>query len=267
MKPEIVPVDNTPLLMELRGLITQARERVAVGVNRELVLLYWDLGQRIHVEILGEERAEYGKRIVATLSQQLTEEFGRGFTHSNLVRMTQLAEQFPDRAIIEKLSEALSWSHFVEILALRDPLEREFYATFCHASRWSVRGLRKEIAGALFARTALSRNTDEVMRGELAKLREEDRWTPDLVFRDPYLLPFLGLNDTYSERDLETALLREMEAFLLELGEGFAFVSRQKRMVVDGRDFVLDLLFYHRGLRRLIALDLKIGAFEPGFKS
>ena len=264
MSSEIVL--NAGLVADLRGLIERARQRAAVAVNRELVLLYWDLGQRIHVEILGEERADYGKRIFATLSRKLTAEFGKGFTHSNLGRMVQFAEQFPDRAVVEKLCEVLSWSHFVEILPLREPLEREFYATMCHACRWSVRGLRKEIAGALFLRTELSRNTDELVRRELAALRDEDQWTPDLVFRDPYLLPFLGLSDTFNEKDLEEALLREMERFLLELGEGFAFVARQKRITVDDRDFYLDLLFYHRGLRRLVALDLKIGAFDPGFK-
>jgi len=240
---------------------------VAASVNRELVLLYWDLGQRIRVEILGQARAEYGDRIVATLSRQLTSEYGNGFSRANVFRMIKFAEAFPERVTIEKLSENLSWSHFVEILVLREPIEREFYATLCHASRWSVRGLRKEISGALFTRTALSHNTEEVMRQELEQLRDEHLWTPDLVFRDPYLLGFLGLTNAYSEKDLEVALLRELEAFLIELGSGFAFVSRQKRMVIDGRDFTLDLLFYHRGLWRLIALDLKIGAFEPGFKS
>jgi predicted nuclease of restriction endonuclease-like (RecB) superfamily len=254
------------LLADLRGLIVQARQRVAVAVNRELVMLYWDLGQRIRVEILKEERAGYGEQIVSTLSTQLTAEFGNGFGKRVLFRMIQFAELFPDRALVEKLSEVLSWSHFVELLPLRDPLAREFYATMCHACRWSVRGLHREIAGALFLRTALSRNTDELVRRELAALRDEDQWTPDLVFRDPYLLSFLGLADTFDEKDLEDALLREMERFLLELGAGFAFVARQKRITVDGRDFYLDLLFYHRGLRRLVALDLKIGAFEPGFK-
>ena len=264
MTSEIVRDDA--LLGELRVLIERARERVAVSVNRELVLLYWDLGQRVRVEILGEERATYGEQIVSTLSAQLKSEFGDGFGKRNVFRMIKFAETFPDRATVEKLSATLSWSHFVEILVLREPIEREFYATLCHASRWSVRGLRREIAGALFTCTALSRQTEELMRQELAQLRDEDKWTPQLVFRDPYLLSFLELADTYSERDLEGALLREMEAFLLELGQGFAFVARQKRMVIDGRDFTLDLLFYHRGLRRLVALDLKIGAFEAGFK-
>lgn len=265
MKSEIVKDDA--LLAELRGLIANARERVAVSVNRELVLLYWDLGQRIRSEILGEERAEYGERIVATLSRQLASEFGNGFSRANVFRMIKFAETFPERATVETLSATISWSHFVEILALREPIEREFYAAMCHASRWSVRGLRKEIAGALWTRTALSLNSEEaVMRHDLEKLREEDCWTPELVLRDPYILNFLGLSEGYSERDLEAALLREMERFLLELGAGFAFVARQKRMIIDGKDFTLDLLFYHRKLRRLVALDLKLGQFEPGFK-
>lgn len=260
------PLNTDAILGELRALIEGARQRVAVAVNRELVLLYWDLGQRIRVETLGEARAEYGERIVQTLSGQLTQEFGTGYSRANLFSMIKFVEQFPERSIVEQLSETLSWSHFVEILRIPTILEREFYATLCHASRWSVRGLRREIAGALFARTALSRQGDETIRRDLENLRDEDKWTPDLVFRDPYVLPFLGLSDTFSERDLEAALVREMERVLLELGEGFAFVARQKRMTIDGRDFYLDLLFYHRHLKRLIAVDLKIGEFEAGFK-
>jgi predicted nuclease of restriction endonuclease-like (RecB) superfamily len=258
--------ESREVLAELRALIAGAQTRVAVAVNRELVLLYWDLGHRIRVEILREERADYGERIVATLSHQLTEEFGKGYTRSNLVRMVQFAEQFPDRHIVQTLSHQLSWSHFVQLFPLQDPLERDFYATLCQKSGWSVRGLRKEIAGALFTRTSLSTRGEETVRRDLEKLRDEDKWTPDLVFRDPYVLPFLGLEDSFSERDLETALVREMERFLLELGEGFTFAARQKRMTIDDKDFYLDLLFYHRHLRRLVAVELKIGEFEPGFK-
>ena len=254
------------VLSELRALITGAQTRAAVAVNRELVLLYWDLGHRIRVEILREERAEYGERILPTLSAKLVEEFGKGYSRPNLVNMMKFAELFPDRSICQTLSDKLSWSHFVAILRLDAPLEREFYATLCHASGWSVRGLRREIAGALFKRTSLSRQSDEVIRADLDKLRDEDKWTPELVFRDPYVLPFLGLSDSFSERDLESALAREMQQFLLELGEGFAFVARQKRMTIDGKDFYLDLLFYHRHLRRLVAIELKIGEFEPGHK-
>ena len=153
---------------------------------------------------------------------------------------------------------------FVEILSLDDPLKRDFYAEMCRMERWSVRMLRKKIDGMLFERTALSKKPDKLIRRELDALREADKLTPDMVFRDPYLLGFLGLRDTYAEKDLEAAILREMEAFILELGVGFAFLERQKRITVGGKDFYLDLLFYHRPLRRLVAIDLKIGEFRPG---
>lgn len=254
------------MLPELRRLIEGAQTRVAVAVNSELVLLYWDLGHRIRTEILREERAEYGERIVQTVSDKLSAEFGKGYSRPNLVYMMKFAEHFPDRQICQTLSTKLSWSHFSEILRLKTPLEREFYATLCHKSGWSVRGLRREIAGALFTRTALASKGEDVILADLEKLRDEDKWTPDLVLRDPYVLSFLGLTDSFSEADLEAAILREMERFLLELGEGFTFAARQKRMTIDGKDFYLDLLFYHRHLRRLVAIDLKIGPFEPGFK-
>ena len=253
-------------MSELRALITGAQTHAAVAVNRELVLLYWDLEHRIRVETLREERADYRERILQTLSAKLVEEFGTGYGWRNLFTMTRFVELFPDRSIYQTLSAKLSWSHFVEILALKTPLEREFYATLCHKSGWSVRGLRREIAGALWTRTQFSQKGEEVIKADLAKLRDEDKWTPELVFRDPYVLPFLGLTDDFNERDLESALTREMQQFLLELGEGFAFVARQKRMTIDGKDFYLDLLFYHRHLRRLVAIEIKIGAFEAGYK-
>jgi predicted nuclease of restriction endonuclease-like (RecB) superfamily len=136
----------------------------------------------------------------------------------------------------------------------------------CRLERWSVRTLRAKIQGMLYERTAISRKPDELARQELDALREEDRLTPDMVFRDPYLLDFLGLADTYSERDLETAILRELERFLLELGTDFTFVARQKRLTVDHEDYYLDLLFYHRRLRRLVAIDLKLGRFQAADK-
>jgi predicted nuclease of restriction endonuclease-like (RecB) superfamily len=132
--------------------------------------------------------------------------------------------------------------------------------------RWGVRALRAKIEGMLFERTALSRKPEELIKQELAKLREEDVLTPDLVFRDPYLLDFLGLKDTYAEKDLEQAILREMERFILELGVGFSFIARQKRIVIDGEDFYLDLLFYHRKLHRLVAVDLKLDRFKAADK-
>ena len=153
----------------------------------------------------------------------------------------------------------MGWSHFVEIIPLKDELQRDFYAEMCRIERWSVRTLRQKISGLLFERTALSKKPVELAKQELAQLREEDKLTPDLVFRDPYFLDFLGLKDTYSEKDLEMAILRELESFILEMGVGFSFLARQKRITVDNEDYYLDLLFYHRKLRRLVAIDLKLG--------
>ncbi len=254
------------LLEDLRALIHQTREGVARSVNSALVLLYWQVGYRIRTEILKEERAGYGEEILSTLSKELTADFGKGYSWPNLSRMARFAEVFPDRELVATLSAQLGWSHFVEIIPLDDDLKRQFYAEMCRVERWSVRTLRAKVHGMLFERTALAKKPAEQARRELAALRQEDTLTPDLVFRDPYFLDFLGLADTYSEKDLETAILRELEQFILELGVGFAFVDRQKRIVIDGRDFYIDLLFYHRRLRRLIAIDLKIGPFEAADK-
>jgi predicted nuclease of restriction endonuclease-like (RecB) superfamily len=156
----------------------------------------------------------------------------------------------------------LSWSHFIELLPIKAPLAREFYAEMCRIERWDVRTLRQKIGGMLFQRTALSRKPEAVISTEIAKLRD-GRMSPDTVFRDPYLLDLLGLTGAYSERDLESAILREIEGVLLELGSGFAFVARQMRLSVGKDDFHLDLLFFHRHLRRLIAVELKLESFQP----
>jgi len=253
-------------LADLRELILQAREGVARAVDSGLTTLYWHVGQRIRQDILKEKRADYGARIVAALGRQLETEFGRGFGEKNLRRMIRFAEVFPELEIVASLMRQLTWTHFVELMPLDKPLQREFYGEMCRVERWSVRMLRQKINGMLYERTALSRKPEELAALELGQLREEDKVTPDLVFRDPYILDFLGLKDTYAERDLEAAVLREMEAFILELGVGFCFVARQQRMQIDDRDYYLDLLFYHRKLRRLIAVDLKLGKFEAADK-
>jgi predicted nuclease of restriction endonuclease-like (RecB) superfamily len=254
------------LLDDVRSLIRQTREGVAQAANAALVLLYWRIGQRIRVEILKSQRANYGEEICSTLSNELAGEFGTGFSRPNLTRMIRFAEVFPDQSIVSTLSRQVGWSHFVEIIYLSDSLQRDFYAEMCRVERWSVRTLRAKIQSMLFERTALSRKPAELAEQELAALREQDKLTPDLVFRDPYFLDFLGLADSYSEKDLESAILRELQRFILELGSGFAFIDRQKRIVIDGKDFYIDLLFYHRRLRRLLAIDLKIGAFEAADK-
>jgi predicted nuclease of restriction endonuclease-like (RecB) superfamily len=254
------------LMQDLRELITEARQDVARQVNAALVLLYWRVGKRIRQDILKEKRAEYGEQIVYAVSVQLIKEFGAGFSEKNLRRMVQFAEAFPKEQIVVTLSRQLGWSHFVTIIPLDDDLKRDFYAEMCPIERWSVWTLRKKIDGMLFERTALSRKPHELIRHELDKLRAEDKLTPDLVFRDPYFLDFLGLKDRYIEKDIEDAIMREMENFILELGVGFTFVARQKRIQVDNDDYYLDLLFYHRGLKRLVAIDLKLGDFKPGDK-
>jgi predicted nuclease of restriction endonuclease-like (RecB) superfamily len=266
-RPKASPIAGfTPLLANLQTLIRDTREQVARAVNTALVLLYWQVGLRIRTEVLSSRRAGYGEEILSTLSKELAAEFGNGFSLPNLSRMIRLAELFPDQQIVASLSRQLGWSHFVEILPIKDSLKREFYAEMCRVERWSVRTLRAKIGGMLFERTALSRKPVELAKQELAKLRASDTLSPDLVFRDPYFLDFLGLKDTYSEKDLEAAILREMEQFILELGAGFTFVARQKRLVIDGEDFYLDLLFYHRKLRRLIAIDLKLERFKAADK-
>ena len=257
---------NDKLLGDLRSFIRQARDDVARTVNSALVMLYWKVGERIRNDILHKKRGSYGEEILSTLSKQLSAEFGNGYSKINLSRMVRFAESFPEEPIVSTLSRQLGWSLFVEIIPLKDEIQREFYSEMCRVERWSVRTLRKKIAGMLYERTALSKKPAELAKEELAGLREEDKLTPDLIFRDPYFLDFLGLKDTYGEKDLETAILREMEAFILELGAGFTFVERQKRITVDGDDFYLDLLFYHRKLHRLVAIELKLEKFKPAYK-
>ncbi len=256
----------TEAFHDIRKLIEEARGRVATYANAELTMLYWKVGERVRREILDDQRAEYGKEIVATLSGQLVPVYGDGFGQRNLARMIKFSEYFKDQQILSTLSAKLSWSHFVEILQVRDGLAREFYAEMCRLERWSVRTLRKKIDGMLYERTALSKKPDALIKMELKQLREEDKLTPDLVFRDPYFLDFLGLKGAFQEKDIEEAILRELEAFIMELGVGFTFVERQKRMIVDGDDFYLDLLFYHRGLKRLVAIELKLEKFKPDHK-
>ena len=264
-KPRIA-AGPAALLSEVRELILQTRQTVAQGVNSALVLLYWQIGQRIRTDILKEKRAGYGEQIVHALSGQLSDEFGRGFTRSNLFNMVRFAEVFPDLAIVHALRAQLSWTHLRRIIYLDDPLQRDFYAEMCRLERWNTRTLHQKIQSMLFERTALSKKPDGLIAAELKRLREEDKLSPDLVFRDPYVLDFLGLRDAYGEHDLEAAILREIEAFILEIGVGFCFVERQKRMQIDGRDYYLDLLFYHRKLHRLVAVELKVGDFEAADK-
>jgi predicted nuclease of restriction endonuclease-like (RecB) superfamily len=257
------PITSGALLGDVRELILATREAVAHTVNACLVLLYWQVGQRIRRDILKEKRAEYGEQVVSSLSAGLEAEFGRGFSKRNLFNMLRFAEVFPDVQIVQALTAQLGWTHFTFLLPIQDSLKRDFYAEMCRVERWSTRTLKKKIESMLFERTALSKKPARLAEQELQQLRAEDHLTPDLVFRDPYFLDFLGLKGAFHEKDLEAAIIRDLEAFLVELGGDFAFLARQKRITVDGEDFYLDLLFYHRRLRRLIVIDLKLGKFMP----
>jgi predicted nuclease of restriction endonuclease-like (RecB) superfamily len=254
------------LVKDIRRMIDETRSAVARAVNTGITLLYWRVGKRLNEEILKGGRGEYGKQILVTVSQELSREYGRGFNYSALTRMVRFAEVLPHKKIVATLSQELSWSHFVLLIALKEPLQREFYAEMCRLERWSVRTLRQKIDSMLYERSAISRKPEALARKELARMKDGSQTTPALVFRDPYVLDFLNLKDTYSESDLEAAILREMENFLLELGRGFAFVARQKRMVIDNEDYYLDLLLFHRKLKRLIALELKLGRFKAAYK-
>ncbi len=255
------------LIQDLRQIIEQARGRVAATANYAQTMMYWHIGERINREVLGNQRAEYGKQIVATVARQLQEEFGRkGFDEKSIRRMMQFATLFPDSQIVAPLARQLWWSHFVEVMPLKDELQREFYLTMAASERWSKRTLQAKIDGMLYERTAISGKPDEFIKKELSTLRNDNVMSPDLVFKSPYFLEFTGLKGFYSEKSLEDCLVAHLEQFIIELGNGFSFVARQKRMIIDGEDFYLDLLFYHRRLHRLIAIDLKKGRFKAEYK-
>ncbi|WP_075256711.1 PDDEXK nuclease domain-containing protein [Herbaspirillum camelliae] len=260
------PAGPSALLGDIRALIDAARQRAASAVNSELTMLYWLVGQRIHTQVLEGRRADYGEEVLPTLAAQLVQDYGGSFAVKNLRRMAQFAATFPDEQIVVSLIRQLSWTHFIALIPLKDPLQRDYYAQMASAEHWSVRTLRERIDSMLYERTALSKKPDALIAQELATLQGTERMSPALVMRDPYILDFLGLRDTWQEGGLEAAIIREMESSLLELGVGFTFVARQKRIQLDGDDFYLDLLFYNRKLRRLVAVELKVGDFKAAYK-
>ena len=262
-----IPSKPAALFPDVCALIKTSRQRVSAVINKELNLLYWNVGKRINDELLGNERAEYGKRIIESLSCDLTEEFGRGRGEAQLWLCSKFASVFPERSILDTLCKELNWSQIRTLLPFEDALKRDFYIEMCKLERWSVRTLRGRIDSMLYERTAISKKPAQTIRNDLALLKKERKLTPDLVFRDPYFLDFLGLADSYSEKDLENTILAELQRFIIEFGSDFAFTARQKRIVVGGVDYCMDLLFYHRGLRRLIVIDLKLGDFKPEHKA
>ena len=253
------------LYKEIRGLIVAARTRVAVAVNAELSMLYWSVGKRINSDVLNGGRAEYGKQVIPRLAVKLSEEFGPAWNEKQLRRMMQFASRYPKKQIVVSLIRQLSWTHILALIPIDDPVKREFYSEMCQLEHWSVRVLRERIDSMMFERTAIAKKPDAVIKKDLAQLRDEKKMTPDLAFRDPYFLDFLGLHGEYSEKDLESAMVSEMKRLLLELGGDMAFLAEQKRISVDNEDYYIDLLFYHRRLRRLVAIDLKLGGFKAEY--
>ncbi|ALM73079.1 TPA: DUF1016 family protein [Vibrio vulnificus] len=256
-----------PLSQEVAALIRTAKQRAAAAINNEITLLYWQVGNRIRQEVLGGGRADYGKQVIATLATELTAQYGKGWSKRNLAQMVKFAEVFTDALIVQTLSAQLSWSHFVILCAIDDPLKRDFYTSMAMQERWSTRTLDERIGALLFERTAISKKPDETIVAELTELRVSGQYNKNLLLKDPYILDFLELNDRYLEKDLEDAILRDIEQFLLELGAGFTFVARQKRIQIDNDDFYIDLLFYNRKLKRLVAIDLKLEKFKHSHKS
>ena len=266
---ELENVDNInidDLYNRIVALIENAKRNVATKVNDEMTLLYWNIGKDITDNVLNNQKAEYGKAVIKKLSQKLTIEYGRGYSRANLFRMLKFYEYFTDFEKFSTLSRKLSWSHFVELLQVQDKIKREFYATMCSNEYWSVRTLRERIGSALFERTAISKKPEETIINDLQLLSSENKMTTNLFFRDPYILDFLDLKDTYSEKDLENAIISELEKFILEMGNDFAFLARQKRLTIDWEDYYIDLLFYHRKMKRLVVIELKLDKFRPEHK-
>ena len=261
-----LPIVDNALAAEVKQLIQSAKQRAVVAVNAELTLLYWQVGKRIADEVLGGERAEYGKQVIDHLARDLTVAFGKGWNKKQLHHCLRFAETFPDSEIVSALRRQLSWTHFKNLIYLDDSVKREFYQAMAVQERWSTRTLTDRIDKQLFERTAISRKPEETIIRELALLREQGLVNENLILKDPYILDFLDLNDSYLEKGLEDAILRELQQFILELGSGFSFVARQYRIQIDEDDFYIDLLFYNRKLKRLVAIDLKIDNFKAEYK-
>ena len=263
---KVLKSSTDKLFAEIRKIIEEAHKHVASTVNTTITATYWKIGEKIKVDILHHKRAEYGKKVLPTLSAKLTAEYGKGWSTKQLQHCLHFAETFADFEIVSTLWRQLSWSHFKILMYQDGDLKKDFYTQMCRIENWSTRTLQKKIDSILFERTAISKKPEELAKLELKELKEKDKLSSDLVFRNHYILDFLNLKNTYSENDLETAILLELQSFILELGIGFTFVTRQKRMTIDNTDFYLDLLFYHRKLKRLIAIDLKLGKFKAAYK-
>ncbi len=259
----VVLPESQQLYADVCHIIDETRTRVAVYVNAEVCMTNWRIGTRIKEDVLYNKRAEYGKQVVKTLAAKLTERYGKGWSEKTLRHCLRAAETFSETDIVYAVQRQFSWTHLKSVMYISDPLARKFYMQMCCYEHWDTRTLDQKIDSQLYERTAISRKPEEVIRQTLDEAEEKNMLVPDLVFRSSYFLDALGLPDSFSEKDLESAIISQMQEFLGEMGSDFAFLARQKRITIDAIDYYIDLLFYHRGLRRLVAIDLKLGKFKP----
>ncbi len=258
--------NNVQLFDAIVSLIDSSRNRVAATINSELTLLYWNIGKQINENILKNKRADYGEQTIEVLSRNLVVKYGNSFSKRNIQYFMRYHTVFLNFEIVNSLSSQLSWTHIRYLLPIKDELKRDFYIQMCKHERWSVRTLQDRISSMLYERTAISKKPEQTIINDLELLENEKKISPDLTFKDPYFLDFLGLHDTYSEKDLESAILLHLQNFITELGTEFAFLAQQKRIIIDDEDYYIDLLFYHRGLKCLIAIDLKLDKFKASYK-
>ena len=251
------------LYKDVCHIIDDTRTRVAVYVNAEVCHTNWLIGKRIKEDVLYNKRAEYGKQVIKELSQRLSERYGKGWSEKTLRHCLRAAETFSESDIVSAVQRQFSWTHLKSIMYIPDQLARKFYMHMCCYEHWDTRTLDRKIDSQLYERTAISRRPEEVIRQALEETEERQTLVPDLVFRSSYFLDALGLPDMFSEKDLESAIISQMQEFLNEMGTDFAFLARQKRITIDATEYYIDLLFYHRSLRRLVAIDLKLGKFKP----
>lgn len=264
MNSEKINKGQQELFDKIKQLIQDTGQQAVVYLNQATNHLYWSIGYYILVDLKHEVYSGYGKQVIATLSQQLTENYGKGYSYSALTRMIKVADKYPQETFAT-LSQTLSWSHFIELVTIEDDTKRFFYQQMCQLEKWSIRTLRNKQDEMLFERTAIAKQPKDFIIKSLENINQD--LSPELFFKNTYILDFLGLHNQYSEKDLENAIVRQLEQFILELGQGFAFLERQKRISIDSTDYYLDLLFYHRRLNRLIAIDLKLGKFKPAYKA
>ena len=257
---------NKDIFEKISALIEKARNKIASTINEEMIILYWNIGKVIKKDIIKRNRADYGKQVVQSLSDQLTRKHGKGFSPQNLWYMVQLFDSFPILQSMIGEFKNLSWTHIISLLPIKDDLKRKFYTVLCQQEHWNTRTLKGRINSMLFENTALSKLPEKTIENQLMELTEKDKMTPELVFRDPYVLDFLELHNSYSERDLENAILNALEKFILEFGKDFYFVERQKRITLDDDDFYIDLVFYHRRLKCFVIIELKMGKFKAEYK-